>query len=94
MRGPLTSPATGATPASGGGYDTQEIIALVEAQTAYTLAVASNGDELNSILHWGVAMLQPTRDYTLSGSTLTLINAPSAADVATGEDLVLRYRAA
>lgn len=93
MRGPLTSPATGMSPA-GGGYDTQEVIPLVEAQTTYTLAVASNGDELNSILHWGAAMLQPTRDYTLSGSTLTLISAPSAADVATGESLVLRYRAA
>lgn len=94
MRGPLTSPATGTSPTGGSGYDTQEVIFLVEGQTAYSLAIASNGDELNSLLHWGAAMLQPTRDYTLSGSTLTLISAPSAADVATGESLVLRYRAA
>lgn len=77
-----------------GPMDTLQVITPVEGQTAYTLTVASDGDEINSVLNWGVTVLQPTRDYTLSGSTLTLISAPSAADVATGEAFVLRYRSA
>lgn len=67
---------------------------LVEAQTDYVFPVGSAADTnaTHALVQWGAIVLVPNTDYSILSDRIVLTNAPSAAQAAGGEPLVVRFR--